>query len=139
MREHTSHFRVGFGDTDSTGRVYFPVYVRWIDEAFIEMLRLAGVTFKPDGGLRVDDETLGVTFVIGEYSCRIESPSTYDDQILVRVHVEEVRKKVLRVEALISTPAQDLILAKGGITYVCVDMSSGKSAEIPDKILSRIL
>lgn len=139
MKETLSYVRVGFGDTDCTGRVYFPVYIKWIDEAFIEMLRVNSITFKPDGGLRMDEKTLGVTFVIGEYSCRIEAPSTYDDRILVRVHVKEVRRRVLTVEGTILTPTQDLILAKGSITYVCVDMVSGRSAEIPEEILSRII
>ncbi|MEM1945131.1 MAG: acyl-CoA thioesterase [Nitrososphaerota archaeon] len=138
MREHIERIRVTFGDTDSTGRVYFPSYVRWLDNTFIEMLRKADIVFSPNGGLLVCGKTLGQTLVIGEYFCRIESPSTYDDEILIKVSIREVRPKVLVVDAVFTRSSDGHILGRGTISYVCVDISSGRSAEIPSEILAKL-
>lgn len=138
MREHTERLRVGFADTDCTGRVYFPAYVRWLDNTFIELLRKNDILFNPDGSLRVGDRDLGKTFVVGEYSCRIDAPSRYDDEVLVKVAIREVRSKVLVAEAVFSRPADGHILGRGTISYVCIDVSLGKSAEIPNEIVARL-
>ena len=131
---HEEVVRVQFGDTDCTTRVYFPVYVKWIDNAIIEMLRKHGLTFDRNGILVYNGERLGITFVIGEYWCRMEKPSYYDDTMLLKVWVKEVRSKVSKYEGVFLNPEDNTILARGGLTYVCIDINTSKSTEIPDNI-----
>mgnify|MGYP001056364090 CR=1 FL=1 len=138
MREHTETLRIGFGDTDSTGRVYFPAYVRWIDNTMIELLRDVGVVFSPNGEVSIDGRATGLTLVIGEYRCRMDEPSTYDDEVIVRVTVKELRRRVIVVEGFIIRPEDGRILAHGNITYVCVNLSTSKSTEIPWELITKL-
>jgi len=138
LREHTERIRIGFADTDSTGRVYFPSYIRWIDNTMIELLRDVGVVFSPSGEVKLDGNPTGLTLVIGEYHCRMEVPSTYDEAVTVKAYVREVRRRVIVTEGFIIRPEDDTILAHGTITYVCVNISTGRSAEIPAEIIARL-
>ncbi|MCS7137339.1 MAG: acyl-CoA thioesterase [Candidatus Caldarchaeum sp.] len=134
MKTYVERFRVGFQDTDSTSRIYFPTYVKWFDMAFIEFLRRNGVVFDPQGKLVVDNKPLDRTLVIGEYGCRILKPSKYDDLLDVHTYVSEVREKVVKAEFYITSPPDDVEVSRGWITYVCVDTENGRSAEIPEKL-----
>lgn len=126
-------FRVGFQDTDATGRVYFPSYVRWFDMAFIEYLRANGVVFDKLGRVVVDGKATNETFVIGEYKCRIERPSGYDDLVTVTIEFTEIRNKSIKVTFKL-VDMKNEILATGYITYVYVDIEKGHGIELPQNI-----
>ncbi|MDW8063206.1 MAG: acyl-CoA thioesterase [Candidatus Caldarchaeum sp.] len=126
-------FRVGFQDTDSTGRVYFPTYVRWFDMAFIEFLRDNGIVFDKQGRIVINGKALNKTFVIGEYGCRIEKPSAYDDTVKTVIDTTFVGGKWLKAEFRLENEAEET-LARGYITYVFVDLENGKAAEMPHEV-----
>lgn len=130
-------FRVRFGDTDCTGRVYFPVYVRWISDSITELLRGYGISYDASGGLFFEDVKLDETFVLGEYRCRIEKPSSFDDIIVVDVKVKEFSDRVVVFEGNLSNGVTGDKLASGEITYVCVD-KSGKPTKIPERLLKAL-
>ncbi|MCS7137959.1 MAG: acyl-CoA thioesterase [Candidatus Caldarchaeum sp.] len=126
-------FRIGFQDTDATGRVYFPNYVKWFDMAFIEFLRERGLVFDKAGRLIVDGETCNQTFVIGEFGCRIEKPSGYDDSVTVVIDVAEVGNKTVKTNfSLLNERGETL--ARGYITYVLIGLDNEKAVEIPKRI-----
>jgi len=130
-------FRVRWGDTDCTGRVYFTVYVRWVDDAITEVLRGRGINYDSSGGLFLKGVKLDETFVIGEYKCRIEKPSQFDDVIVIDVRVKEIRNRVVVFEGNLFDGITGDKLASSEITYVCVD-KSGKSADIPERLLKAL-
>ena len=130
-------FRVRFGDTDCTGRVYFLVYVRWISDAITELLRGHGISYDASGGLFFKEVKLDETFVLGEYRCKIEKPSSFDDVIVVDIRVKEVRNRVVVFEGNLSNGVTGDKLASGEITYVCVD-KSGKPTSIPELLLKAL-
>ncbi|MEM2973572.1 MAG: thioesterase [Candidatus Caldarchaeum sp.] len=134
MTAHAEKFRVGFQDTDSTTRVYFPTYVKWFDMAFIEFLRKNGVVFDASGKIVSQNQVLEETLVIGEYGCRILKPSKYDDLVEVRVSIAEVRDKVVRAEFILTGLDAGEELSRGWITYVCVNTGSGRSSSIPNQL-----
>ncbi len=134
MIVHIERFRVGFQDTDSTSRIYFPTYVRWFDIAFIEFLRKNGVVFDRVGGLIVDGRPLNKTFVVGEYGCRVMKPSKYDDVVEVSVSIKELRNKVVTASFTLADAACGEELANGYITYVFIDLENGRSTEMPNRL-----
>ena len=133
-----TRFRIGFQDTDSTGRVYFPTYVKWFDIAFIEHLRSHGVVFDKQGRLRMGDTLLNSTLVIGEYHCRIEKPSGYDDEVEAEIVSAEAGNKSLKVVFKLMN-MQGELLAHGHITYIMVDIKTGKAVPLHEIILRNIL
>jgi len=130
---YETEVRVGFPDTDCTTRVYFNVYIKWLDNAIIEMFREHGITYGQFGDMRFRGERLEVTFVIGEYRCRIEKPSILDDILKLRVWVSEVRDKVV-VHQGIFYNSNGEVAARAEITYVCINTNTGKSDNIPEDI-----
>ncbi|MEM1943869.1 MAG: thioesterase family protein [Candidatus Caldarchaeum sp.] len=134
MTVHVERFRVGFQDTDSTTRIYFPTYVRWFDMAFIEFLRKNGVVFDASGKIVFQNQVLDETLVIGEYGCRILKPSKYDDLLEVRVSITELRDKVVRADFTLTSVDTGGELSRGWITYVCVDTGSGRSSPFPNEL-----
>jgi len=134
MTIHKHKFRVGFQDTDNTGRIYFPSYVRWFDIAFIELLRENDVVFNPVGNLIINGEKTGLSLVVGEYCCRISKPSKYDDVVTVYITVKEIRDKVVVSQCRLIDESNGDELANGWIAYVCVDLSNNRSATIPQKL-----
>lgn len=127
--------RVKFSDTDTTGRVYFTSYIRWIDEAIIEFLRSRGITYSRPGVMFVKGKRSKESFVIGEYHCRIEEPSAYDDEIEVSVHPEKFSDRTVRFAAALNPKGVKRVLATGWLTYVYVDNDTGKSTKIPKDVL----
>lgn len=132
---HRVELRVKFGDTDCTGRVYFTTYARWIDDTVVEFFRAGGATFTADGSINLIGRTLSGTFVLGEYQCRIEAPSKFDDPVVVEVGPKEVRDRVAIFEGRITDASNGKLLARGQISYVYVDKRTGRSSEIPADLL----
>jgi acyl-CoA thioesterase FadM len=135
---HVEKFRIGFQDTDTTARVYFPTYVKWFDIAFIEYLRKNNIVFDGAGALRVDGKPTQHTLVVGEYGCRIASPSSYDDVVEACLTAVHARRRSLRAEFALNDSGDGRLLATGWIGYVYVDMKAWKSAELPAEFLSKL-
>ncbi len=115
-------------------RVYFTAYARWIDDAIIEMFRERGITYDEMGGMLFKGSKLKETMVVGEYSCRIVKPSSYDDVLLLEVKIREMREKVIVFDGVFKDPKNGDVMAYGSMTYVCVNQSAMKSAPIPKEI-----
>lgn len=131
--------RVHWDDTDTTQRVYLGKYVKWIDDACTEYLRARGMVFDPEGWLRLDGKRIDESFVVGEYSCRIEATSFFDDLLDVRISVQERRPKVVVFRGDI-TDQNGRKVATGTITYVCVRKRGGglESAVMPAGMARRL-
>jgi len=130
-------YRIKVSDTDTGGRVFFPNYVRLLNEAILHAFRLRGITLHPKFSLTyVDSKSLDGHFVVGEYFCRIEAPSQYDDVVWVEVWVNKIGKRSITFEGKMLDESRGITLAKGWITYVYVQ--NDKSKEIPNELIKHI-
>lgn len=125
---------VKFGDTDCTGRVYFAKYLEWIDDAVIEYFRARGITYTSRGMMKVKGEDWKDAFAIGEYHCRVHRPSGYDDKMVVRVRLQEMKAKTLTMQGEVYAADGGTLLASGWITYVYINLQQMKAQEIPERI-----
>jgi len=137
MDEYTTEYRVSWDHTDCTTRIYFTVYMKWLDDAITEYFRCKGFTFDAVGKLFLNGERVVNSFAIGEYTCRINRPSKFDDMIRVRVKVKEMREKVLVFEGIFEDLESDVALGHGETTFICVD-DEGRSAKIPENVRARL-
>jgi len=127
-------YRIKVSDTDTGGRVFFPSYVRLLNEAILHMFRVRGITLHPTFSLTyVNNEPLEGHFVVGEYFCRIEAPSQYDDVVKIEVWVKKLGERSITFEGRMQDESKEITLAKGSITYVYVH--NDKSKEIPKEII----
>lgn len=83
--EHRFPLRVYFEDTDVAGIVYYANYLRFMERARSDMLRLVGVDQR--GAL---DAGIGV-YAVAEVAIRYRRPAKLDDALLVVSRIRAVR------------------------------------------------
>ena len=108
--EHRYAVRVHFEDTDAGGVVYHASYLRFMERARSDMLRLAGIDQR-----RALESGEGV-YAVAELAIRYRRPARLDDALLVVSRVTEIRaascsiqQRVMRGDEMIAdaevTPA----------------------------------
>jgi acyl-CoA thioester hydrolase len=82
---HLFPLRVYFEDTDVAGIVYYANYLRFIERARSDMLRLIGVDQRAalEGGEGV--------YAVAEIAVKYRAPAKLGDELLVATEIEEVR------------------------------------------------
>lgn len=118
--------RVRFGETDPFGVTYFVSYFNYFKEALDEFLRERGI--KPELFYRNTKE--GYAFPVVYAEGKFSAPTRYDDELEVRVSVEEVKESsvVFKVEIWKGEK-----IAEGRISCVCIDRG-WRRREIPEEI-----
>lgn len=103
VSEHRFPVRVYFEDTDLSGIVYHANYLRFMERARSDMLRLAGVD------QRRTMEAGGGAYAVARLSIRYLAPAKLDDALLVvtkllSVHAAHVaiHQRVMRAEAMLA-------------------------------------
>ncbi|MFL6843287.1 MAG: YbgC/FadM family acyl-CoA thioesterase [Allosphingosinicella sp.] len=84
-RTHLFPLRVYFEDTDVAGIVYYANYLRFIERARSDMLRLVGIDQR--GALEGGE---GV-YAVAELSVKYRSPARLGDDLVVATDIEAVR------------------------------------------------
>lgn len=84
-REHRLAMRVYFEDTDLSGVVYHANYLRWMERARSDMLRLAGIDQRA-----ANDAGKGA-WAVTDLAIRYRRPAKLDDDLTVISTVETVR------------------------------------------------
>jgi len=83
--EHRLPVRVYYEDTDLSGVVYHANYLRWMERARSDMLRLTGVN------QRAHREAGLGAYAVADLSIRYLAPARLDDALLVVTTVDRVR------------------------------------------------
>jgi acyl-CoA thioester hydrolase len=122
--------KVRFSDTDCTGRIFFPRYVEWVDEAVTEYFVSKGILFDERGGLIVNGSPVDWTVVTGEYWCRMLKPLKMSDLLTIRVWVERIGNSSMTFGGEVLKEGEVVALAR--ITYVCVSTSNLRPVPLPD-------
>jgi acyl-CoA thioester hydrolase len=84
-RTHRFALRVYFEDTDVAGIVYYANYLRFMERARSDMLRLLGVD------QRAALESGEGVYAVAEVSIRYRAPARLDDDLLVVTDIEAIR------------------------------------------------
>lgn len=87
---HTTRVRVYYEDTDAGGIVYHANYLRYFERARSDWLRVHGVQ------QRALATTTGIGFVVRDCAVRFIRPARLDDELDVRVLVEDAGRDVRR-------------------------------------------
>jgi len=127
---HKTELRVRYEETDKMGVVYYSNYLVWFEVGRAEYIRSLGTSYK-------EFERRGVRIVVAEAYCRYESPAHYDDLIIVRTRLSEIRSRSLKYMYTVVRKADEKQLASGYTTHVFVD-KNGKSLKIPKSVLGFI-
>jgi len=87
-----ARIRVRYAETDQMGVVYYANYLVWMECARMEWCRARGVNY-------VDMEREdGIFLAVAEANCRYRSPARFDDEVAIRVWLEEANSRIVRFE-----------------------------------------
>ena len=120
--------RVRYAETDQMGVVYHSNYFIWFEVGRVEFLRDLGFSY------RDMEQEEGCYIAVVDARCRYKAPARYDDELVVRTHLKNVRESLVHFGYELLRSADGLLLAEGETTHVVIDREMKKTA-IPDKYM----
>ena len=118
--------RVRYAETDQMGVVYYANYLIYFEIGRVEHMRQLGVSYKE---MEIQDDSF---IMVAESNCRHLRPARYDDLLLIRTRVAEVRRRTIRFAYEIVNGSSGVVLATGETLHVVCD-SEGRPKALPDK------
>jgi acyl-CoA thioester hydrolase len=121
--------RVRYAETDQMGVVYHSNHFVWFEVGRVELLRQLGFSYR-------DMESTDNCFIaVAEAKCRYRAPAHYDEEIMVRTELLNVRDSVIHFGYTLRRVSDGLLLAEGDTTHV-VTNAEMKIAVLPEKYLT---
>ena len=129
---HETLLRVRYAETDKMGIVYYANYLIWFELGRTEFCRVRGFSY------RDMEENEDAFLVVAESYARYKAPAYYDDELLVRTHITEMRKRSLRFGYEIVRASDGQIIAEGETGHVVTD-ATGRVRSFPEGYAQRLL
>jgi acyl-CoA thioester hydrolase len=129
---HESVVRVRYAETDKMGIVYYANYLIWFEIGRTDFCRARGFAYRD---MEENDDSF---LVVAESYCRYKAPAYYDDELLVRTHITELRRRSLRFGYEIVRASDGQVIAEGETGHVITD-STGRVRSIPEGYSQRLL
>ncbi|HVP65538.1 MAG TPA: thioesterase family protein [candidate division Zixibacteria bacterium] len=124
---HDARLRVRYAETDQMKVVYHSNYIVWMEVGRVELLRSLGYSYE-------DMEKDGYGLPVVEVHCRYRQPALYDDVVLIRTSIAQLRSKLIRFSYQILRESSGELLAEGESTHM-VKGPDGKVTALPDKYM----
>ena len=124
-----TRLRVRYAETDQMGVVYHSNHFVWFEVGRVELLRQLGFSYR-------DMESKDGRFIaVAEAKCRYRAPVRYDEEVVVRTELLNVRDSVVHFGYELRRAADGVLLADGETTHIVTDADM-KIAVLPEKYLS---
>lgn len=120
--------RVRYAETDQMGVVYHANYFIWFEVGRVELLRQLGFSY------RDMEQNDGCFIAVVDARCRYKAPARYDEEIIVRTHLKNVRESLVHFGYEVVRANDGTLLAEGETTHIVTDAEM-KVTAIPDKYL----
>jgi acyl-CoA thioester hydrolase len=130
QRIFETRIRVRYAETDQMGVVYHANHFIWFEVGRVEFLRQLGFSY------RDMEHNDGCFIAVVDARCRYKAPAHYDDEIVVRTHLKNIRNSVIHFAYELVRVDDGVLLAEGETTHV-VTNAEMKTTPIPDKYLSK--
>ncbi len=124
-----TRIRVRYAETDQMGVVYHSNYFIWFEVGRVELMRQLGFTYKE---MERED---GCYIAVVDARCRYKAPARYDDEILIRTHLKNVRESLIHFGYEALRASDNLLLAQGETTHIVIDAEMTRRA-IPEKYMA---
>lgn len=135
MNWHETKIRVRYAETDKMGVVHHANYLVWFELGRSEVCRARGFSYRE---MEADNALL----VVAEVYCRYKSPAFYDDELIVRTKVEEIKSRTMRFVYEVFRESDSTLLAEGATLHVVTDENKkvrSMPAKYKEKMLAEIL
>src|SRR5919106_1042763 len=129
---HETMLRVRYAETDKMGIVYYANYLVWFEIGRTDYCRARGFSY------RDMEENEDAFLVVAESYCRYKAPAYYDDEVLIRTHITELRRRSLRFGYEVIRASDGQVIAEGETGHVVTD-SDGRVRSFPEGYANRLL
>ena len=120
--------RVRYAETDKMGVVYHSNFVIWFEVGRVELLRQLGFQYS-------EMETQDNCHIpVVDLRVRYKSPALYDDEIVVRTQIKNVRSSLLHFGYEVFRESDRTLLATGETMHIIVDNKLERTA-LPEKYM----
>src|SRR4029077_17391674 len=123
-----TRLRVRYAETDKMGVVYHSNFVIWFEVGRVELLRQLGFQYKD---MESEDDC---HIPVVDLRVRYKAPAQYDDEIVVRTQIKNVRSSLLPFSYEILREAARKLLATGETMHIIVDNKLERKA-LPEKYM----
>jgi acyl-CoA thioester hydrolase len=122
-----ARFRVRYAETDQMGVVYHSNYIIWMEVGRVELLRALGYTSR-------EMEKDGIHLPVADVKCRFKAPAMYDDLIIVRTRMLNLRRTLIHFGYEIRREDEDTLLAEGESVHLVVGPDMQRCS-LPEKYM----
>jgi acyl-CoA thioester hydrolase len=126
-----TRLRVRYAETDQAGVVYHANFLVWFEVGRVELCREHGFNYRDME--READAWLPVT----EARVRYRRPAHYDDELIVRSRVAELRSRAITFAYQIIRVADGALLAEGETSHVVLN-TQGRPRAFPPAYAAKL-
>jgi len=124
-----TRLRVRYAETDQMGVVYHSNHLIWFEVGRVELMRQMGFSY------RDMEREEGRFIAVAEAKCRYFAPVYYDQEVVVRTWLKNVRKTVVIFSYQLLQADSRKLLAEGETTHIVTDLSM-KVTTLPERYLT---
>lgn len=121
--------RVRYAETDKMGVVYHANFIVWFEVGRVELLRKLGFRY------RDLEREHDCHIAVADVKVRYKSPAFYDDEIIVRTRLTNLRGSMMHFSYEVIRPADNTLLAEGETTHIVVNAKFEKTS-LPENYVS---
>lgn len=123
--------RVRYGETDMMGHAYYANYLLWFEQARGAWCRDRGFTY-------LQLEQAGYKLPVVEAHIRYKAEAKYDDLLVIRTKLVEVKRAVMRYEYEVFNETTGKVCTEGYTVHVLIDGQTWKSTSIPPEVMAQL-
>jgi len=124
-----TRLRVRYAETDQMGVVYHSNHFIWFEVGRVELLRQLGFSYRD---MERED---GLFIAVGEVKCRYRAAVHYDEEVVVRTRLKNVRDSVIVFSYELVQAETGALLAEGETTHIVTDAKMNVTA-LPERYLT---
>ena len=128
---HETEIRVRYAETDKMGIVHHANYLVWFEAGRSELCRACGFSYK-------EMEADGLLMLVAESYLRYKAPAHYEDVLIIRTKVAEIRSRSIRFVYEVYRPEDDTLIAEGETMHLMTDADRNVRS-IPDIYKSKLV
>jgi acyl-CoA thioester hydrolase len=126
-----TRLRVRYAETDQAGVVYHSNYLIWFEVGRVELCRDHGFNYR-------DLEQRADTWLpVTEARVRYRSPARYDDEILIRTRVAELRRRAVTFAYQVLRASDGALLAEGETAHIVLSRA-GRPRVFPPEYAEKL-
>jgi acyl-CoA thioester hydrolase len=123
-----TRLRVRYAETDKMGVVYHSNFVIWFEVGRVELLRQLGFQYSEM------EQQDNCHIPVVDLRVRYKAPAQYDDEIVVRTVLKNVRSSLLHFSYEVFRESDRTLLATGETMHIIVDDKLARTA-LPEKYM----